>query len=166
MIVKRQGGPSRPAVTIVETAMVLSVAPFLLFNVYEWGRYIMMQQLVENSAREGARFAIANTATGTTAQVQAQATTYLCGLDGQLQNFQVSVSGVALQNGPVYTQGQTFTDWTQASPTDGIVVTVSGTYTPDLPTLLFLPAMLLPEYQNQSNSVTMQSTSVMYSEGN
>jgi len=166
MIAGRLRTKSRRGVTLVETAMVLSVALFLLFSVYEWGRYIMMQQLVENAAREGARYAVVNTATATTAQVQAQATTYLCGLDSQVQNFQVSVSGVALQTGPVYTQGQTFADWTQASPTDGIIVTVSGTYTPDRPTLQFLPQVLVPGFQGRSNGVTLTATSVMYSEGN
>ena len=52
--------------------MVLSFALFLLFNVYEYGRLVMMQQLVENSAREAARFAIANTSTATSADVTAQ----------------------------------------------------------------------------------------------
>ena len=89
----------------------------------------------------------------------------MCNLNGQLQNFTVSVSGVALQTGPVYTQGTTFTDWTQASPTDGIVVTVSGTYTPNLPTILFLSKMI-PGMQFQTNSITLTSTAVMYSEGN
>lgn len=165
MIVRPFRVRRRSGATLVETAIVLSFALFLLFNVYEYGRLVMMQQLVENSAREAARYAVVNTATGTTANVTAQAQNYMCNLNGQLQNFTVSVSGVALQTGPVYTQGTTFSDWTQAGPTDGIVVTVSGSYTPNLPTILFLSKMI-PGMQFQSNSITLTSTAVMYSEGN
>jgi Flp pilus assembly protein TadG len=165
MIVRLRRDRRRNGATLVETAIVLSFALFLIFSVYEYGRLVMMQQLVENSSREAARFAVANTATATTADVLAQAQTYMCGLDGQLQNFNVSVSGVALQTGPVYTQGTTFSDWTQASPTDGVVVTVSGTYAPNLPTIQFL-ASKIPGMNFQTNTITLSATSVMYSEGN
>jgi Flp pilus assembly protein TadG len=166
MIASHPRRAGRRGATLVETAMVLSVALFLLFSVYEWGRYVMMQQLVENAAREGARFAAAHTADMTTADVQNQVTTYMCGLDGQLSGFSVSVTGVALRTGPVYTAGTTFTDWTQASPTDGVVVTITGTYAPQLPSLQYLPGVLLPDYGWSTNSVTLQAQSVMYSEGN
>jgi Flp pilus assembly protein TadG len=146
--------------------MVLSIALFLLFSVYEYGRYIMMQQLLENAAREGARFAVAHTADKTTADIQNQATTFMVGLDPQLKNFKVSVSGVALRNGPVYTRGTTFSDWTQASRTDGIVVTVSDDYEPDLPTLQYLPNHLVPDLKILPDVIHLSSTSVMYSEGN
>jgi Flp pilus assembly protein TadG len=164
MIVRLRRG-RRPGATVVETAVVISLALFLILSVYEYGRLIMMQQLMENSAREAARFAVANTATAATSDVTAQAQTFMCGLDGQLQNFTVSVSGVALQTGPVHTQGTTFTDWTQAGPTDGIVVTVSGTYTPELPTIQFLTTKI-PGLGIPTNTITLSATSVMYSEGN
>jgi Flp pilus assembly protein TadG len=166
MLARRSGQGRRRGVAIVETAMVLSVALLLLFSVYEYGRYVMLQQMMENASREGARFAAAHTADMTTADVQNQVNSYMFGLTGQLQNYQVSVSGVALRTGPVYAQGTTFSDWTQASPTDGIVVTVSGDYTPDLPTLQFLPTALIPGLEILPSTVHLQSTSIMYSEGN
>lgn len=166
MLVARPRGQRRRGATVVETAMVLAIALFLLFSVYEYGRYIMMQQLLENASREGARFAAAHTADRTTADVQNQATTFMVGLDPQLQHFQVSVTGVALRNGPVYTRGTTFSDWTKASPTDGIVVTVSGDYKPDLPALQYLPNHLVPDLRILPDVIHLQSTSVMYSEGN
>ena len=166
MRIAQPRGAGRRGTTLVETAMVLSIALFLLFSVYEYGRYVMMMQLLENASREGARFAAAHTADKTTQDVQNQVTTYLVGLDGQLANYQVSVSGVALQTGPVYTQGTTFSDWTQASPTDGIVVTVQGDYTPNLPTLQYLPNHLVPDLKILPDVITIKSTSVMYSEGN
>jgi Flp pilus assembly protein TadG len=161
--VRRTG---RRGVTLVETALVLSIALFLLFSVYEYGRYVMMQQLMENAAREGARYAVVHTADKTTADVQNQVTTYLCGLQGQIQNYQVSVTGLALQTGPVYTQGTPFSNWTQASPTDGVVVTITGQYTPQLPSLQMLPNVVLPVFGFSSYSVTLQTQAVMYSEGN
>src|SRR5262249_25661101 len=143
-----------------------SVALFLLFSVYEYGRYVMMKQLMENAAREGARFAAAHTADMTTAEVQNQVATYMCGLDGQLSGHSVSVTGLALRDGPVYTAGTTFSDWTQASPTDGVVVTITGTYAPQLPSLQYVAGRLLGDLQMPAGSVNLQVQSVMYSEGN
>jgi Flp pilus assembly protein TadG len=166
MIASKLRRARRRGTTIVETAMVLSVALFLLFSVYEYGRYVMMQQLMENAAREGARFAAAHTADMTTADVQKQVKTYMCGLDGQLAGYNVTVTGIALRTGAVYTKGTTFSDWTQASPTDGIVVTISGDYTPELPSLQYLPGVLLGDLQMSSSTVKLQAQAVMYSEGN
>jgi Flp pilus assembly protein TadG len=166
MIASTPRRAGRGGTTLVETAVVLSVAIFLLFSVYEYGRYVMMQQLMENAAREGARFAIAHTGDMTTADVQAQVTTYMCGLDGQLSGYTVSVTGVALRTGPVYTAGTTFSDWTQASPTDGVVVTITGGYTPQLPSLQYLPGVLIGDLKIAPDTVTLRAQSVMYSEGN
>jgi Flp pilus assembly protein TadG len=158
----------RRAVTLVETTLVISMALLFMFGVYEYGRYIMTLQAVENAAREGARWAVANTATGTTAQVNGVVLNSLGGVDQQLANFTITVTGIIMvpQN-PGETAGQVLPDipasasspaipgWTTASATDGISVQVDGDYSPILPTFLFL-----------NPTIHVRSTSVMYSEGN
>ncbi|MFO0930229.1 MAG: TadE family protein [Gemmataceae bacterium] len=44
----------RPAVALVEAAVVLNVLFLLMFAVFEeYGRFVMFRQLVDNAAREG-----------------------------------------------------------------------------------------------------------------
>src|SRR5438876_6470734 len=61
---------SRVGATLVETAVVLSILVLILFGLFEYGRFVMTKQLMENAAREGARWATVHTYDGTTAGVQ------------------------------------------------------------------------------------------------
>ena len=72
----------RRGVTIVETAFVLLIAMTLTFAIYDYGRYFMLSQLVNNAAREGARQAVAKTNTQNTAMIQNTVMQYLAS-----QNF-------------------------------------------------------------------------------
>jgi Flp pilus assembly protein TadG len=158
----------RSAATLVEATLVISMALLFMFGVYEYGRYILTLQAVENAAREGARFAVVNTTTASTADVNSVVLNSLGGIDQQLANFTITVNGIILvpQNSGE-TAGQVLPDtpasgsspaipgWTTASPTDGIRVQIDGDYTPILPTFLLL-----------STTIHVRSTSVMYSEGN
>jgi Flp pilus assembly protein TadG len=127
-----------------------------IFGIFEYGRFIMTLQVVQNAAREGARYAVTNTNDATTATVQSQVLNFMAGVDGQLQNYTVTVSGMVLQpqNSSQY-DGQPLSDWTTASYTDGISVTVSGNFTPALPSFL-----------QMGTSIPISATAVMYSEGN
>src|SRR5687767_9668147 len=60
----------RPAATLVETAAIITVLILVLFGIFEYGRYVMTRQLLENAAREGARWAVVHTLDATTAEVQ------------------------------------------------------------------------------------------------
>src|SRR2546423_4106633 len=50
---------SRGAAT-VEMALVLPIVLIFMFGIFEYGRYFMTLQLLNNAAREGARYAIAH----------------------------------------------------------------------------------------------------------
>src|SRR5438270_11188648 len=65
----------RPAATIVESAFVLSIFLLFLFGIFEYGRLLMTKQLMDSAVRVGARWAVVNTAAGTTANVQDQVDT-------------------------------------------------------------------------------------------
>ena len=67
----------RSAAALVETAAVVTVFLMVLFGVFEYCRLLFVRQMVENAAREGARYAIVNTndsnlVTDTQAQVNAR----------------------------------------------------------------------------------------------
>src|SRR5208282_941126 len=91
MIVKRGSQAVRAGTTVVEVALVLLVCLIFMFAIYEYGRFLMMRQLVENAAREGARQAVTGTNTVSTAQIQNTVLQYLA--NQPLQN----ASGSALQ---------------------------------------------------------------------
>jgi Flp pilus assembly protein TadG len=71
----RYSPKSRRGVAAVEFALVAPLFFMFVFGIIEYGRMVMVQQVMTNAAREGARIAIVpGTATAT---VQSQVATYL-----------------------------------------------------------------------------------------
>lgn len=66
---------SRRGAAVVEFAVVAPVFITLVFGMIEYGRMVMVQQLITNAAREGARVGVLDGAT--TAAVQTSVGTYL-----------------------------------------------------------------------------------------
>ncbi|MFO0879258.1 MAG: TadE/TadG family type IV pilus assembly protein [Gemmataceae bacterium] len=152
----RTRNQSRRGAYVPEAAMVIVVFFMFLFAIFEYGRFIYCTQVAENAAREGARMAIAHTNDKVTADVKQRVTERLAGIDKQLSNLQIDVSGIILvPKDTSEVAGTLLADWTEASTTDGISVQVSGDYRPILPTFLKLPA-----------TIPLRTRSVMYSEGN
>jgi Flp pilus assembly protein TadG len=145
----------RRGATVVEAALVLTVCLMLLFGILEYCRYLYALHVVDNAAREGARYAVANTNTATTQNVLDTVHSKLGGHDGTLANFNISLTAVVLQNHDGLTPGTPLSDWTQAGPNDGITVQITGSFVPAVPTLLFF-----------GNTLPVQATSTMFSEGN
>jgi Flp pilus assembly protein TadG len=144
----------RSAATIVEAAFVLSICLLFLFGILEYGRFVMTLQVMENAAREGARYAVVNTNEATTADVIARVNQKMAGIQNGITNYNVTVTGIILRPKPGETAGEVLPDWTNASTTDGIRVEVTGAFNPTLPTFLKMSAFPL------------RARSVMYSEGN
>ena len=132
---------------MVETAIVIGVCLMFLLAIFEYGRFVMIKQLVENSAREGARQAVASPGSVTTAQVQTTVQNALAGQTLQNLNIQVYLADTST--------GASLGDWTTASFGQGIAVKVTATFYPMLPTLGFLP-----------NGVNLKATCIMRSEAN
>jgi len=65
----------RRGAAAVEFAVVLPVFVILVFGMIEYGRMVMVQQVITNASREGARTAVLDGAT--TTSVQSAVTTYL-----------------------------------------------------------------------------------------
>jgi len=158
MIVKRGSQAVRAGTTVVEVALVLLVCLIFMFAIYEYGRFLMMRQLVENAAREGARQAVTGTNTVSTAQIQNTVLQYLA--NQPLQN----ASGSALQasdiqvfqanpaTGHPATPDSTWNDAAFGSP---IAVQVNAYYAPMLPTWGYL-----------RTAAPVSATAMMLSEAN
>lgn len=56
----RLNRPRRRGVTIVESALVLSIFLMLLFGIFEYCRFLMVLHVTHNAARDGARYAAVN----------------------------------------------------------------------------------------------------------
>ncbi len=138
--------PARRGATVVEAAAVISIFILFVLGIFEYGRFVMVQNLLINATREGCRYAVAHSSeANATAAVQAQVRYCMFGFDAQLSGFQVQVY-------PTNSPGATLDT---ANPDDPITVRVSGSFPLMFPSLLFLPT-----------SLPLASSSIMTCEGN
>ncbi len=134
---------------MVEMAFVLSIALLFLFGILEYGRYLMVLHTTNNAAREGARYAVVHTGDGTTlSQVTAVVNSKMAGVDSQIQGYSVNVfsadptgiynnsTGTAIY--PPTIQTLNGSSWNSAAFGSPIVVQITGTYQPILPSFLFM----------------------------
>ncbi len=144
----------RRGAAAVETAVILCIFLLFVFGIIEYARFVMIYQAMQNAAREGARYAIAvvNPDTVSNANIQAEVQRRLKGMDRNVNNFTVTVYAIVMRNG---IQGTQLANRYDASSNDGVVVEVSYTYKPALPSFLQL-----------RSSIPIKARCVMYAEGN
>jgi Flp pilus assembly protein TadG len=136
---------------VVETALILNVLLLGVLGVFEYGRIVMLRQLMFNAAREGARLAIVGTAAdpqATTAQIQQTVTSYLAGQS--LSNLSIQV----YQANPL--TGANIGAWNTTPYGGAIAVELEGTYTP----------MIASTFGIVPNPMPMKASSMMLSEAN
>ena len=173
--------PTRRGMTLVETALVLSIFLMLLFGIFEYCRFIMVLHVTNNAARDGARYATVNANCLDQAAIDAKkaaiiqyTTDRMAGVSNNISNLAIAVypcdSAGLTQSPPVlrykpanpaspvypdpFNPGGAALNWNAAQFTERIAVTVKGNYTPVLPTLLFM-----------STTVPIYVTAVTESEG-
>jgi Flp pilus assembly protein TadG len=148
LTLNRFGNSRRPGATVVEGAVVISVCLLFLFGIYEYGRFLMMRNLLDHAAREGARRAVAHVGGLATADIQNWVTSALAGQGQQLQGLNIQVY-MADNN------GNNAGAWSSAGFGQYIAVQIDGDYAP-----------VLPMFLSMNSTVHIQSKAVMYSEGN
>lgn len=154
MSISRPAGRRR-GTSAVEFACVAPVFFLVLLGILEYARFLFVVQMLNNAAREGARYAAVNTTTVSTSAIQTYVNNYLAGQgSNQLSGYNQSSSITVYKADPATgaNLGQT---WQNAGWGDGVGVSVSGTYKPMMPGLLHL-----------SSSFTIKGTSVMVCEAN
>lgn len=148
----------RRGATVVETAIVLLVAITLTFALFEYGRYFMLSQLVNNAAREGARQAVANTNTQNTAMIQNTVVQYLASqkyTDSSGNAFSAADVVVMQVNPATGAPTSPDSNWYDAPFGSSIMVQVNAKFTTMFPSFGFLP-----------KTVNLKGTAVMSSEAN
>jgi len=176
MLIQRNQQVRRGATT-VEMAFVSILLFMMLFGILEYCRLLYVLHLANNAARDAARFAAVHTGGPTmpsdpttfgatdlinlTTTGQIGAETIGTGMSGMTQNIQgytvqiFTVDPVALAQTPSVVQPLANSQWNSATFSQSIAVTVSGTYTPVLPSLLFM-----------NSSIPFQVTVLCSSEAN
>jgi Flp pilus assembly protein TadG len=120
MVIRKPGVNRRRGNVLIETPIVLIPVLSVIFGVFEYSRLLMDWNLLNNAAREGCRYAIANNTSSTiSTDVQTIVTTYMAGQTSSFTNFTVTVTG---------TDQGVSTPVNNLSAGDLITVTVSGTY--------------------------------------
>ena len=148
----------RRGVALVETAIVLLVALTMTLAIYEYGRYFMLSELVNNAAREGARLAVVTTNTQNTAAIQNTVMQYLAKqalTNTSGQPFGAADVQVYQVNPATGAKATPDSNWYDAAFGSSIMVQVNARFTPMLPSFGFLPT-----------TVNVKGTAVMSSEAN
>jgi Flp pilus assembly protein TadG len=133
---RRRGGVT------VEAALVLPVIITFLFGIMEYGRYLMMLQILTNAAREGARYAVTHTNPITISSV-----TYGNNDTDVTNAVNTALAGTHLNNQTIsfYTSdslGNNLGSWTNTQTGQSICVRISGNYPVILGRMLFMPTSI------------------------
>jgi Flp pilus assembly protein TadG len=126
----------RRGAAAVEFAIVLPVFVILVFGMIEYGRMVMVQQVITNASREGARKAVLDGAT--TSSVQSAVTSYLT-------SAKISGGSATVSPNP-----------TSAAAGDPVTVTVSIPFS----AVSWLPSPMYLGGKTLSASTTMRRESV------
>lgn len=138
----------RRAATVVELAVVILIFLMLLFGILEYCLVIYSYNVVENAAREGARYGVVNvTDTTMVSDTQTVVKNFMGGLDTKMQNYSCTVY-LADAN------GNNIGNATTAQFGQYVCVEVSLDYVPITPGLIYL------------KTITLRSKSSMGSEAN
>jgi Flp pilus assembly protein TadG len=174
MLQRRTPPPTaRRGATLVEAAFVLCLALLFLFAIMEYARYLMVLDVANNAAREGARYAVVSTGNGTTSsQVVSVVTSKMAGVDSQIQGYTVSVfavdpTGIYTTSSNTYNYPPTLqklsgSNWNDAQFGGGIAVQIKGTYQPIFTAIPFMTKFNIPIL----SSTPVTATAVMGSEAN
>jgi len=114
------GRKRRWGAAAVETALIMIPLMMFIFGIFEYGRFLMDWNLLNNAAREGCRYALVNnTSTSVNTDVQNVVTKFMAGRSSSYDNLTITVSG---------THSGVSTAVNNLVPGDMIVVTVTGQY--------------------------------------
>ena len=152
----------RRGVTVVESALVLSVFLLLLFGIFEYCRFLLVLHVTNNAAREGARYASVNinNSSATSTQITNYTTQMMSNVQGNISGYQVAVYAVdptgltlsppviraatsstsGVYPNPFNSSDPNAVAWNSAGFPNRIAVSIQGTYKPILPTFLIMPS--------------------------
>lgn len=149
MVRSKRSNKTRRGAQVVEMAAVAVVFLMLLFGILEYCRLLFFRQVLFNAAREGARYAVVNvTDTTMVGDTQTKVLNYMNKLDQQLTGYKCNVYLSDSSGNNIGAAGN-------ANFGQYVAVEVYGTYSPILPTFLYM-----------NKTFKLYSRTLMYSEAN
>jgi Flp pilus assembly protein TadG len=141
----------RSGAVVVEAAVALPIFLLLVFGIFEYGRLLLVRNLVDHAVREGARYAVvrADDDETQTQDILDFVMERLSAVQYQLSELDVQI----YEADPI--DGSNVGSWRNAGFGDSIAVELSGTYQPAVANFIFLP-----------DSIQLRARSVMKSEAN
>ncbi|WP_256369016.1 TadE/TadG family type IV pilus assembly protein [Aquisphaera insulae] len=121
---------ARRGAAVVETAVVLGTFLMVTMGIFEYGRLVMVRQLMSSAARAGARKAAVGTADSEVTTQSIRDSVIALVKPAKLDNLNVQVYGADPDT------GLPLGAWEQVAYGRPIAVQVDGDYTPCLPTTL------------------------------
>jgi len=121
----------RRGAAVVEAAIVLPLCILLLLSICDFARLVMMEHLLNNAARTGARLAVTNTSTLATSDIQNCVTQCMAGqslANTTIQVYQVNPAG-----------GANLGAWNNTPLGSYIAVEIDGNFQPMVPVLSLIP---------------------------
>jgi Flp pilus assembly protein TadG len=153
---QRRREDSRRGTALVQTAITLPMMLLFLWGIFEYSRYVMMLQVLNNAAREGCRYAVMHTD-----QVVIDGVTY-GNADTDVTNLVTNcLGGLSLTSQAISVYGSDAqgnsngVTWQNTQAGQSITVKITGSIKTLLPTFLHMPSQF---------SITAES--VMRSEAN
>jgi Flp pilus assembly protein TadG len=135
---------------VVETAVALPVFLIFVFGIMEYSRFLMVRNMIDHAAREGARFAVVRAdEDATTQEIVDYVNDRLRGLGTQVQAVDIQVFEANSSD------GSNLGSWRDAAFGESIAVRVTGDYLPITGSLVFMPDV-----------IPLQACAMMRSEAN
>ncbi|GBD36494.1 hypothetical protein HRbin36_01619 [bacterium HR36] len=136
----------RRGVSLVETALILSLALLLIFGILEYCRFFLVRNALIAAAREGARYAVVHSHDKTTDEVKAHIYQYLIPLAANLEAFDptsdINLFKADGNGDPIYDGSGNPIPWTDAAYGENIAVLITARYKPVVPVLLGMPPII------------------------
>jgi Flp pilus assembly protein TadG len=143
MAIRTHRAARRAGAEVVEVSLVLIWMIVFLMGVFEYGRFLMDWNVLNNATREGCRYALANnTNTSVSSNVSTLVTNYMGGENVNFTGFSVTVTGT--HNGVATTVNN-------LAAGDLITVTAGGTYR----FMNVIPYVAMPVSFSMNCSITM-----------
>lgn len=155
MPTKPNANRRRQGTTVVELAAVVSIFCLILFGILEYTLFLYTYDVMQNAAREGARYAVVNGEDATlVSDTQAYVQSLMMGLDKTNTNYQCNV----------YLSNSSGVNINSTSPAANATTAQFGQFVCVQITLTYKP--ITPGLMAPTSSFTMQTLGYMTSEGN
>lgn len=158
MIISSPQCQRRPAGVVVEMAVISVVCLMFMFAIFEYGRVTMMQQIMENASRAGARLAVV-TATSYVAPATATANVDAV-INSQMANVKLTNLTISLYQAD--DAGNNIGAWTSTPFGKNIVVQIDADCPNLFPTWGFLPN----SSKTTPNAIHLTAKTMMRGEAN